>query len=157
MNHKWSGWPGAYCLVRGVEDASENALGLGWYDPVSDTWDTEEHKQTVIEAQNNCPGEKEMTRQVVRESDISSRQRLYNEIENEISLQAKPKWDENFDDKNTANDWIAYIAHYASKGCTLPFDSPTFRKAMVVTAGLAISAIETYDRNNGNMAKRHYD
>lgn len=157
MKHKWSGWPGAYCLVCGAEDALENAMGLGWYDAYDDKWDTKEHEQEVIDAQNNCPGEKEMTRQIVRGSDISPRRELYHEIEDEISQQAKPKWDENFDDKNTANDWIAYIAHYASKGCTLPFNGDTFRKAMVVTAGLAISAIETYDRNNGDMAKRHYD
>ncbi len=143
----------AYCLVCGAEDALENAMGLGWYDPMSDTWDTEEHEQIVIKAQNNCPGEKEVTRQIVKESDISPRQKLYDEIEGVIQQYAN----ETFDDKNTANDWIAYIAHYASKGCTLPFDGLTFRKAMVVTAGLAISAIETYDRNNGNMAKRHYD
>jgi hypothetical protein len=57
--HKWSGWPGAYCLLCGAEDALENALALNWYDPITGKFDTEEHKKQVIEAQNNCPHTKE--------------------------------------------------------------------------------------------------
>jgi len=53
--HKWSGWPGAFCLLCHAEDALESALALGWYDPITDTFDTEEHKKEVIEAQNSCP------------------------------------------------------------------------------------------------------
>ena len=61
IGHRWSGWPGAYCLNCGAEHALENALALGWYDPVTDTWDTEEHKQIVEEADCFCraTGEKE--------------------------------------------------------------------------------------------------
>jgi len=25
--HKWSGWPGAYCLICGIDDARELCLG----------------------------------------------------------------------------------------------------------------------------------
>lgn len=46
--HKWSGWPGAYCLRCGSEDPWENAIGCNWYDPITDTWDTEEHRQQVL-------------------------------------------------------------------------------------------------------------
>jgi hypothetical protein len=38
-----------------AEDAMEIALADGWYDPCEDTWDTEEHRQIVAKAQNNCP------------------------------------------------------------------------------------------------------
>ena len=47
-SHRWSGWPGAFCLKCGYEDAVENAIALGWYDPVEDTYDTLEHKEEVM-------------------------------------------------------------------------------------------------------------
>jgi len=53
-SHRWSGWPGAYCLKCGSEDAMENAIGLGWYDPWYDKWDTLEHQAEVLEA-IKCP------------------------------------------------------------------------------------------------------
>lgn len=58
MQHDWSGWPGAVCLICGAEDAVENALALGWINPVTGEFDTVEHKKLVIEAQNNCIGRK---------------------------------------------------------------------------------------------------
>ena len=32
MKHRWSGWPGAWCLDCGCEDANETALADGTYD-----------------------------------------------------------------------------------------------------------------------------
>ena len=29
-HHRFSGWPGAYCLDCGSDDPMENALALGW-------------------------------------------------------------------------------------------------------------------------------
>lgn len=52
--HHWSGWPGAFCFKCGAEDPMEIALADGWYDPWTDTWDTEEHKEQVNAAQR-CP------------------------------------------------------------------------------------------------------
>ena len=57
--HRWSGWPGAYCLLCGAEDALENAVGMGWYDPLPDKWDSEDHKQQVLATRNNCPATKD--------------------------------------------------------------------------------------------------
>jgi len=57
--HKWSGWPGAYCLKCGAEHALENALAMNWYDPVTDTWDTIEHEIEVDKADGFCPVESE--------------------------------------------------------------------------------------------------
>jgi hypothetical protein len=42
-----------------AEDAMEIALADGWYDPLKNTWDTEEHREQVMKAQNNCPHTKE--------------------------------------------------------------------------------------------------
>ena len=53
--HRWSGWPGAYCLLCGAEDAMEVAVADGWYDPFTMKWDAEEHRRLVVEAHNNCP------------------------------------------------------------------------------------------------------
>lgn len=49
--HHWSGWPGAFCLHCGSEDPLENAIGLNWYDPWTNKWDTEEHEKMCKEAQ----------------------------------------------------------------------------------------------------------
>lgn len=70
---------------------------------------------------------------------------------------ARTKFNADFDDKNTANDWVCYITSYAASGFTWPFNSTVFRKAMLKVAGLAISAIHALDRNNGSLACRHYD
>lgn len=35
-NHRWSGWPGAYCLDCGTEDPIEEALATGNYIEVED-------------------------------------------------------------------------------------------------------------------------
>lgn len=55
--HRWSGWPGAYCLKCGSEHALENAIALDWYDPWYDKWDTEEHRIEVENADGFCPAD----------------------------------------------------------------------------------------------------
>ena len=58
--HRWSGWPGAYCLDCGSEDPSENAMAMGWLECYPDEngnhiekWDTEEHRK-IVEEKNVC-------------------------------------------------------------------------------------------------------
>jgi len=46
--HRWSGWPGAICLDCGSENPMEIALADNWYDPITDTFDTEEHKIEIM-------------------------------------------------------------------------------------------------------------
>jgi hypothetical protein len=36
-DHRWSGWPGAWCLDCGIEDPHEEALATGDYIEVPDT------------------------------------------------------------------------------------------------------------------------
>ena len=57
--HRFSGWPGAFCLLCHAGDALEQALADEWYDPGNGSWDTKEHEEIVIKAQNNCPHTKE--------------------------------------------------------------------------------------------------
>jgi hypothetical protein len=52
--HKWSGWPGAYCLKCGSEDVMEIAIAEGWYDPYTEKWDTLEHEAEAKQA-FECP------------------------------------------------------------------------------------------------------
>lgn len=52
--HIWSGWPGAFCLDCGAEQALENAIALNWYDPIKNKWDSEEHKKLVEKCDNEC-------------------------------------------------------------------------------------------------------
>ncbi len=71
------------------------------------------------------------------------------------------RWGHEFDDKNTANDWSAYITRYNGNAsfCTTygqPFDGTAWRQQMVKVAALAVAAIESFDRNNG-LPRRHYD
>lgn len=58
--HRWSGWPGAYCLDCGTGHAAENALALGWIDfetssdePVI-VWKSDDHKRYVELCDNYC-------------------------------------------------------------------------------------------------------
>jgi len=53
--HRWSGWPGAFCMYCGTFDYLEQAVGEGWFDVTTETWDTEEHRQQYEEQKNNCP------------------------------------------------------------------------------------------------------
>ena len=52
--HRWSGWPGAYCLDCGVEDALENALADNWFDPITNVWKSDLHRELVELCNGNC-------------------------------------------------------------------------------------------------------
>lgn len=69
----------------------------------------------------------------------------------------RAKWGDAFDARNTPNDWIAYIAQYAGKAVTLPWDAVTFRTMLVKVATLCAAACEQLDRTGGQLPKRHYD
>jgi hypothetical protein len=81
------------------------------------------------------------------------------ELKKELEY-ANNLWGTEFDDKNTANDWAAYIGIYTGRAVEMDrttrlFNPIRFRKDMLKVAGLAISAIQTLDRQG--IAKRHYD
>lgn len=66
------------------------------------------------------------------------------------------KWGEAFDNKNTVNDWVAYINIYAAKATDMAATKPVQRSAMLKVAALAVAALEAFDRNEG-FPPRHYD
>lgn len=61
-----------------------------------------------------------------------------------------------FDDKNTANDWVSYLTRYAAKAAEFELTKDQFQAAMVKVAAIAVAAIESSDRNDG-LPPRHYD
>ena len=80
-------------------------------------------------------------------------------VENAVERQIK-LWGAEFDDKNTANDWVAYICHYVAKGAycgrKYGYSPEKFRKHLITTAAMFISAIAAIDRNK-DCAPRHYE
>jgi len=56
--HRWSGWPGAYCLKCGAGQALEVALADGWFDFEEETyreiWKSDEHRELVHLLDSNC-------------------------------------------------------------------------------------------------------
>lgn len=70
-------------------------------------------------------------------------------------------WGSEFDDKNTPNDWVAYITNYVAAGAYdgrhEKFTVEGFRANLLKAATVCVAAVETIDRNNGKLAKRHYD
>ena len=62
--HRWSGFPGGYCLDCGAESAMENAMGQGWVqppfpvfpggEPSPEKWKSEKHKLMVELCDKYC-------------------------------------------------------------------------------------------------------
>lgn len=80
-----------------------------------------------------------------------SRRDIYDNIEAERSYQNE-RWGTAFDDKNTPNDWVAYITKYLGQSVTMPFNDDTFRVQMLKVAALAVAVLE-----QDKYALRHYD
>ena len=80
-----------------------------------------------------------------------NRSEIFEAINSEREYQNQ-RWGNSFDEKNTPNDWVAYIAKYLGQSVTMPYSDPTFRQQMLKVASLAVAALEqeTY-------APRHYD
>ena len=68
------------------------------------------------------------------------------------------KWGTDFDDKNTINDWIAYIVKYLGNTMIAAgtnvgqFNNAEFRKQLVKVLALGTAMLE-----RENFAPRHYD
>lgn len=82
---------------------------------------------------------------------------IFDQIVTERQYQDQ-KWGTSFDDKNTLNDWAAYINVYLSRALSMEnVKKPDAQRvALVKVAALALAALETFDRNGG-FAPRHYD
>ena len=62
------------------------------------------------------------------------------------------KWGAAFDDQNTANDWVAYLAQYLGQVVTLPWNREVFRTQILKVMTLCCAILEREE-----YAPRHYD
>lgn len=85
--------------------------------------------------------------------------RIVDEIESEVIRQLE-LWGTEFDDKNTANDWSAYVTNYVAKatysGRQEEYSPEKFKENMKKAAAICVSAIAAIERN-GDCAPRHYE
>lgn len=93
-------------------------------------------------------------------TDDDIRSNILDQIDAE-RLRQQELWGNDFDDLNTANDWIAYICRYAAEGGysgrEKKYTVSRFRSFLVRCAAICCAAIETIDRNGGKLIHRHYD
>lgn len=79
------------------------------------------------------------------------RDEIFQAVEAERAYQDS-KWGPAFDDKNTPNDWVAYLTVYAGKAVTMPWDHTTFRAMIFKVMAICCAILERED-----YAPRHYD
>ena len=79
---------------------------------------------------------------------------ILNDIKTEREYQ-QDKWGDEFDSKNTANDWASYIIIYVGQAITMPWNKKTFRTQLLKVATLCVAAIEWCDKDS--IPPRHYD
>ena len=89
-----------------------------------------------------------------------AREDILKEIDDERARQ-DTHWGNEFDDKNTPNDWVSYIVRYVAEGAysgrSNQYTPERFRGHLIKAAALCVAAIETMDRRGGDLAARHYD
>lgn len=64
------------------------------------------------------------------------------------------KWGDEFDSKNTINDWVSYLTRYAGMASNAD-DKEHFQTLMVKVAAIAVAAVEASEK--GGLPPRHYD
>ena len=96
---------------------------------------------------------KEMLKE--RRNAMDNLDRIFEYVKAEL-LYANDKWGTDFDDKNTLNDWINYIVIYLGHAGSMGTPKAEQRVAMIKALGLCMSAIDSFDRNDG-WAPRHYE
>ena len=84
-----------------------------------------------------------------------SRQEIYNQIDKERKIQ-DDRWGEDFDLKNSYNDWATYINMYISNGGKMNADFFDQRKAFLKVASLCVAVLEQMNKH-GELIPRHYD
>lgn len=66
MAHDWTlSWPGNMCKRCGADDPIEYAIGMGWYDPYEDKWESEDKRDLVLMLQQCLPELTEDGRQAI--------------------------------------------------------------------------------------------
>ncbi len=80
---------------------------------------------------------------------------VLNQINKEIT-RARQQWGVAFDDKNTLNDYAAYINIYLGKATAMGIPTDEVKRNLYKAAGLVVTALERLE-TNGRFAPRHYD
>ena len=69
-------------------------------------------------------------------------------------------WGNEFDDKNTANDWVSFVIHYLGMGSYSGrgknYAPQKFKENLIKAATICVAAADAIDRN-GDCAPRHYE
>ena len=86
---------------------------------------------------------------------MSYRKELYKRVCEE-RIHQDNRWGVDFDDKNTVNDWVCYIAKHAGLIGSVEMDKRNIYAGFVKVMALAMAALESAERNGG-FPKRHYD
>lgn len=87
---------------------------------------------------------------------------VYEEVQKERLYQQARYGNDADDEKNTPNDFVAYISHHATRwfnGGFAPYSKGTiadFRKQMIKVAALAIAAVESIDRQSAVYPNRPF-
>jgi hypothetical protein len=68
---------------------------------------------------------------------------------------AREMWGTRFDEKNTLNDWIAYVSIYLGRAAVMGTPKEEVKKNIRKAAALVFSAL--YWAENDSLAPRHYD
>lgn len=71
------------------------------------------------------------------------------------SIRAREMWGAAFDEKNTLNDWAAYVNIYLGKATSMGATPEEVKRGLRKAAGLVLSAL--CQAENGGFAPRHYD
>lgn len=80
-----------------------------------------------------------------------TRPEIFDAVETERAYQ-ESKWGDTFDQLNTPNDWVTYIAKYLGQAVTLPWNRDIFRTGLLKVMALCCAALE-----RESYAPRHYD
>lgn len=81
-------------------------------------------------------------------------QKILEDIGLEVT-RAKQQWGEDFDRKNTLNDWVTYAGMYATRAAEMGRTPEEQEKYLRKAAGLLINAIDMLRREG--FSPRHYD
>lgn len=121
-----------------------------WVDELSDI--RSRARVEVIEQDEHIPGSTD-------EDPPSDEPTTLDEILGSIEcehLRAIEKYSSDFDDKNTPNDWAAYISSYAlTASAYTSFNEARYVQNLTKAAGLCVSALKAYNRVG--LVPRHYD
>ena len=89
------------------------------------------------------------------------RQDIFAKIDKEREHQDQT-WGHEFDDKNTVNDWLTYMAIYQARAAemdreTKVLDIDQVKKNVLKSITIGVAMLETIERNENSIAPRHYD